>query len=111
MIIAAIALFSLAAILGLLLFGFVIKGKHTPKALVLTHGPLAIAGIILLVIYCTQNDPDPIDSLILFLIAASGGLILVARDLMGKTIPKWLAAIHGLLAVAGFSLLLMFQFS
>jgi hypothetical protein len=111
MIIAALAFFSLAAILGLLLLPFVLKGKHTPKAIVFTHGPLALIGIILLIIYCIRNEPNPLDSLILFLIAATGGIILVARDLLGKTIPKWLAIVHGLIAVAGFVCLLMFQIS
>lgn len=110
MIIAAIAFFSLAAILGMLLLSFVLRGKHTPKAFVFTHGPLALIGIILLIIYCTSNEPKPIESLILFLIAASGGIVLVARDIIGKTIPKWLGIIHGLIAITGFVGLLIFQF-
>lgn len=109
MIIAAMAFLSLAAILGMLLLPFVLRGKHTPKALVFTHGPLALIGIILLSVYCFRNDPDPMDSLILFLIAATGGIILVARDLLGKTIPKWLAIAHGLIAISGFICLLVFQ--
>jgi hypothetical protein len=109
MILTAIAFFSLSAILGMLLLAFVLKGKHTPKAVVFTHGPLALIGIILLVIYCVQNKPNPFESIILFLIAATSGVIMVAKDLSGKTIPKWLAVTHGLIAVGGFILLLMFQ--
>jgi hypothetical protein len=109
MIPTAIGFFALAAILGMLLLGFVLKGKHTPKAIVFTHGPLAAIGLLLLVIYCI-SAPGPMESMILFLVAAAGGIIMVVRDLMGKTIPKWLAVVHGLVAAAGLVFLLIFQF-
>ena len=110
MISAAIGFFALSAILGMILLSFVLQGKHTPKALAFTHGPLAVVGVVLLIIYCTSHDPRPIESLILFIIAATGGIILISRDLMGKTIPKWLAVVHGLIAVTGFVWLLVFRF-
>ncbi len=110
MIITAIAFFSLAAIIGMVLLSFVLKGKKPSRALVFTHGPLALTGIILLIAYSANHKPSPTDALILFIIAATGGIILVARDLMGKTIPKWLGVLHGLIAVVGFVCLLIFQF-
>lgn len=110
MIITAIGLFALAAMLGMMLLSFVLSGKETPKAVVFTHGPLAVAGLILLIIYGAKRGPGPIESIILFAIAAAGGLIMVARDLTGKPIPKWLAIAHGLIAVVGFVLLLIFAF-
>jgi hypothetical protein len=110
MITAAIGFLALSAILGMILLSFVLKGKHTPKALAFTHGPLAVVGIVLLIIYCVKHNPSPVESLILFIIAATGGFILITRDLMGKTIPKWLAVVHGLVAVVGFLWLLMFRF-
>lgn len=110
MITIAIAIFSLAALIGMILLGFVLKGKETPKSLVFTHGPLAAAGIILLIVYVTKHTPAPVESLTLFVIAATGGFIMVYRDLTGKTIPKWLAVIHGIVAVAGFAFLLLFAF-
>ncbi len=111
MITTAIALFSLSAILGMILLSFVLKGKRPPRSIVFTHGPLAAAGIVLLIVYATQHNPDPIESIVLFIIAATGGIILVMHDLMGKTIPKWLGITHGLIAVAGFIFLLVFQFA
>lgn len=110
MIIAAIVLFSLAALLGIFLLTFVLRGKATPKAVTFTHGPLAAAGLVLLIIYAFQHSLAPFESLILFIIAAIGGFVLIARDLTSSSVPKWLALLHGLIAVAGFILLLKFAF-
>lgn len=110
MITTAIALFSLTAIIGMIMLGFVLQDKKPSRALVFTHGPLAVAGLILLLVYSNEHNPIPLESIILFIIAATGGIILVTKDLMGKTIPKWLGIAHGLIAVAGFIFLLVFQF-
>ncbi len=109
MIYTAIAFFALAAVLGMVLLSFVLKGKETPKGVVFTHGPLAAIGLVLLIIY-TINNPGPVESIVLFIIAALGGVVLVIRDLSRKPIPKWLAVLHGLIAVSGFIFLLIFAF-
>ena len=87
MIYTSIAFFALAAVLGMILLSFVLKGKETPKGVVFTHGPLAVIGLVLLIIYTVKN-PGPVESIVLFVIAALGGLILVIRDLTNKPIPK-----------------------
>src|SRR6187200_1323987 len=108
LIYAAIGFFALAALLGMYLLSFVLQGKETPKAIVFTHGPMAAIGVVLLIIYAMKGGPSPTESLVLFVLAALGGLYMVFRDLSGKPIPKFLAVGHGLLAVAGFVLLLIF---
>jgi peptidoglycan/LPS O-acetylase OafA/YrhL len=105
---ASIGFFALAALLGMYLLSFVLQGKETPKAIVFTHGPLAVIGLVLLIIYITRGGPNPWESLTLFVLAALGGLYMLSRDLTGRPIPKFLAIGHGLLAVAGFVLLLLF---
>ncbi len=110
MIYTAIAFFALAAILGMILLSNVLRDKETPKSIVFTHGPLAATGLILLIIY-TVNQPGPVESIVLFVIAALGGIVMLVRDLSGKKIPKWLGVLHGLLAVSGFIFLLVFAFS
>lgn len=107
----AIGFFALAALLGMYLLSFVLRGKETPKAVVFTHGPLAAIGIVLLIVYIFKGGPNPWESLILFVLAALGGAYMLFRDLTGKPIPKILAIGHGLLAVTGFVLLLVFAFS
>lgn len=104
---AIIGLFALAAIIGMYLITFVLRNKETPKALAFVHGIFAAAAIILLCVYVSDEGPDLTESLVLFIVAALGGFVLIARDLTGRTIPKWLAVMHGLLAVSGFVFLLI----
>ena len=111
MIVTAIAFLALAAILGMLLLSFVLTGKETPKSVVFTHGPLAVIGVILLIIYAFREGPGPIEAIILFAIAAAGGVVMVMRDLTGRPVPKWLAVVHGLVAAGGLVMLLVFAFT
>src|SRR5919202_1300629 len=108
MIYAAIAFFALAAILGLILLSSILRSKETPKGVAIGHGLLAATGLVLLIIYSTSHTPRPIESVILFVIAATGGFIVFSRDITNKPVPKWLAIVHGLIAVTGFVFLLIF---
>lgn len=110
MLYTAIALFSIAAILGLILISHVLTNKATPKGLAFIHGGIAAVGILLLIFYSFYNTPSPLESLGLFIIAALGGFVLIFRDLTGKSIPKWLALTHGLIAVTAFSFLIVFVY-
>jgi hypothetical protein len=88
----------------------VLQDKPTPKALAFIHGPFGAIGILLLIIYAFYRSPSPIESIIIFIIAAFMGFILIFRDLTGRTVPKWLALLHGLTVVTGFIFLLIFAF-
>jgi len=109
MLIVAMSFFALAAILGMILLSYVLQSKNTPKGLAFTHGPLAAIGIVLLIIYAFYHTPRPIESIVLFIIAALGGLVLIYKDLTGSPVPKVLAVGHGLIAIAGFVFLLVFS--
>src|SRR5690606_1716356 len=102
MLYTIIALFALAAIFGMALLSYVLKDKETPKGVVITHGLFAAVALVLLLMYVFGDQPGPMESAVLFVIAALGGFIMVARDFTGRKIPKWLAVVHGLAAVAGF---------
>jgi hypothetical protein len=108
MLIISILLFAAAALLGAYLLSFVLRNKATPKHIALFHGPIAATGLMLLIIYAVLNKPAPIVSIIIFILAALGGFVLIYRDLTGRSIPKWLAIGHGLTALVGFVLLLIF---
>jgi len=110
MLISAILFFALAALLGLYLLSFVLQNKNTPKGVAFTHGPLAATGLIILIIYAFFHNPSPIVSIILFVLAAFGGVMLIFRDLTGKSVPKWMAVGHGLTAIVGFVFLIIFTF-
>lgn len=112
MVISAIVLFVLAALLGLVLLTYVLKNKETPKGLAFSHGTFAAIALIILIIYAYNNldGHSHFQSIILFIIAAIGGFIMIARDLLGKTIPKWLAIAHGAIALSGVLLLIIHTF-
>lgn len=108
---SAIAIFGLTAILGMYLLSLVLRTKSTPKGVAVIHGLLAVIALVLLIIYCVGNDTSPWASLVVFIVAAMGGLVLGYRDFTGKSVPKWLALVHGVAAVTGFILLLVFAFA
>lgn len=105
--IASILLFMAAALLGLTLLLYVLKNKNTPKALVLSHGFFATLGLVILVIYALKYDSDLLSVAFIFVLAAIGGFTLAIRDLLGLSVPKWLAVGHGVIAMMGVILLLV----
>jgi hypothetical protein len=105
-----IGLFALGALIGMYLLALVLQKKETPKFVAIIHGAFVAAALVLLIDYATHEGPKPIESIVLFIVAALGGLTLFIRDMSGKTLPKWLAIGHGLIAVTGFIFLLVFAF-
>ena len=109
MVQAAIVLIAIAATLGAIMLYYLLTGRHIPKGLAFVHGPLAIAGLVVLICYAviTTHHHKHYESIVLFSIAAVGGLVLFYKDITGKRIPKWLAVLHALLAITGFLFLLV----
>ncbi len=106
----AIAILGMTAILGMYLLTLILRSKSTPIAVAIIHGLLAVTALVLLIVYSVRNSAGPWTSIIIFLMAATGGIILGYRDITGQPVPKWLAIGHGLIAVVGFVLLLCFTF-
>lgn len=102
---AAIA-FGFAAILGVFLLAYVLRGKPTPKGVAFIHGPLGAVGIVLLLVSFTSSAPAPVTSVVLFVLAAIGGFFLLYRDLVHGSVPKTVALVHGGVAVVAFLILL-----
>ncbi len=107
---AAITIFGMTAIFGMYLLSLILRSKSTPKGVTMIHGLMSVVALVLLIVYCVGHTPGPWISIIVFLVAASGGFILNYRDITGKSVPKWLGIVHGLTAIAGFALLLYFAF-
>jgi hypothetical protein len=111
MIYAAIALFALAAILGVVILVKWLTKSDAPKGVVYSHGIVAAIALLLLIVYALQNKSNyPEISLILFIVAAIFGFYMFFRDLQRKMSPMAVAFIHALLAVGGFVSLLVFVF-
>jgi hypothetical protein len=104
-------LFAIAALGGLLMAGIRFGGaRNPPPWLALVHGLLAGAGLTLLA-YVSVTAEVPrfaVYALVLFLIAALGGLVLNLRyEWNRELLPKGLVVGHALIAVIGFVLLLV----
>jgi hypothetical protein len=100
-----------AAIGGLTLITLLFQNKKTPRQLIFFHGLFAAAGLTMLIVYCIKNKTNPIESVILFSIAAAGGFVVAFKDLFGHKVPLWLGVVHGVLALSGFIYLIFFVLS
>lgn len=105
---AAIGILGMTAIIGIYLLSLVLKDKETPKKIAAVHGIFAIIALILLIVYAYDNPPGPIESIIILSIAATSGILTVYTHITNKKAPKWLAVAHGLTALVGYVLLLLF---
>jgi hypothetical protein len=105
----AAVLFALAALGGIILATLHRKRKDAPIPLALLHGLLAAAGLVLLIIGVTQMASAGLAgvALAIFVIAALGGFVLFAMHLMSKPLPAGFIAVHGLVAVVAFVVLLV----
>lgn len=111
MLITTVILFALAAVLGLVLITKVFKDEETPKGVVYSHGAAAAVALVLLIIaYINQGGTWLMTSLLVFVVAALGGFVMFGRDLSNRSIPNWLSVVHALVAVTGFTLLLIAVF-
>lgn len=110
MLIAAIILFIIAAIFGLIILTAILKNNPTPKTIVFTHGPIAATALILVLIYLYYGPKDQllITSAVLFILAALGGITLFTIDMSNKKIPKLLAVGHPILAVIALITLIIY---
>jgi RsiW-degrading membrane proteinase PrsW (M82 family) len=106
-----IGLFALAAVLGLSILIKWLTKKEASRAVIYSHGIAAATALVLLIFYAVQNPANfPKASLILFVIAALGGLYMFYQDMKKKNSPIAVAVIHALLAVSGLITLLIFVF-
>jgi len=109
---ALVGLFAIAAVGGLTLAGMKFAGKELPIPLALLHGAFAAAGLVTLILNVMKNGTNRLldVSLGLFVIAALGGFVLFSLQLMKKAQPALLIAVHGLVAVIAFAVLLFALF-
>ena len=106
---AAIGLFLVAAIFGIIITSAILRGQPTPKPIVFIHGLLAAAALGIVIYYVVTNEgKSPVVSTVLLTIGALGGFVLFARDMSKKPGPVMLIAIHALFAVSGVLGLILF---
>ncbi|VAW82016.1 hypothetical protein MNBD_GAMMA13-1118 [hydrothermal vent metagenome] len=107
MIPAAILLFSLAAAIGLALVVMGVRYHRSSLTLGLVHASAAVLALTFLGTYILR---EPINMLynnaaVLFVLALSGGVILLALHDKHKPPPMIVVGIHAVMALAGLLLL------
>lgn len=108
MTIAVAILFSIAVLAGLSLFVLRLLGRVLPVKLAVLHGIFSSSGLIALTVSVGRSIPDTAATfpLVIFEIAAVGGVFLFSFHMRGLKLPILAIAIHGALASLGFILLL-----
>lgn len=107
MLTAAVIVFAVAALGGVVLALHVLRDKLAPWALSLLHAVLGAAGLVLLVLLLLDGGAALLGwALGLFVVAALGGFWLASRHAKKELPPKGVVVLHALLAVCGFAVLL-----
>ena len=111
MLYASIALFVLAAAFGATIFITWLNKKNAPRAVVYSHGLLAVSGLLVLLYYAfTHPTAYPKLAIGLFIATALGGIYLFLTSSPDKAKPIPIAGLHALLAVGSLVTLLVFVF-
>lgn len=108
--IGAAIFLALAILIGVIMTGYLFQDKEIPKGLPLLHGGMAGIGIILLVVFAftTEDQTKNWNLIVVFLVAAVGGLYLFEKDITHQKVPKKIAVIHALIALGGFVWLIIY---
>ena len=109
MLVVGVLFLTFAVLFGLIILNAILKNKKTPKPIVFLHGAVALFAILVIVGYVVAGHTDPtlVAALVFFILAGLGGLTLLSFDLRKKPIPKMIALVHPLVAIAGVVLLVV----
>jgi len=110
MLVTAVVFFLIAGFLGTFLLRAILKKQSTSKPVVFMHGSIAGLALLALVTYVALGHTAPllITSLVLFILAAIGGLTMFTLDMSGKRVPKMLVIGHPILAVISIIILIVY---
>jgi hypothetical protein len=109
----SILLFAVAALAGATMAVMHFRGKTPPRpALAAIHGLFAASGLVVLLLALLKVGfgGTPGIAFGLFALAALGGFALLSFHLRGRALPSGLVVGHGLLAVAGFVVLVAAEY-
>jgi peptidoglycan/LPS O-acetylase OafA/YrhL len=112
MLFLAVGLFILAALFGVFLLTRILGNKPVPGKIAMIHGAVAVVALLIVIAYMVLRGTSPQlnTSVVLFIMAALGGLTMMSFGLRKKPIPKVIAVIHPLVALVGLGMLLAYIF-
>lgn len=103
----AVIIFAIAALGGLFLASYVLRGTLAPWAVSILHALLGAAGLVVLILALLQGGTGRVTAALgLLVIAALGGFYLASLHMRGTVAPKGVVLLHAGLAVVGFLTLL-----
>ena len=106
MLVAALALFALAAIVGVYMLTRLLRNELPPWLAAVIHGAFAATGLVLLIYTLATSGVSPAPVLfaaaVILVIAALAGFLLVSFHARKKAPPRALAFVHAAAAIAGF---------
>lgn len=103
----AVIIFAIAALGGLFLVSYVLRGRLAPWAVSILHALLGAAGLVVLLLAVLQGGAGRVTAALgLLVVAALGGFYLASLHLRGTVAPKGVVFLHAGLAVVGFLTLL-----
>ncbi|MBI5861545.1 MAG: hypothetical protein HZB64_05120 [Rhodocyclales bacterium] len=105
MLIYALALFAVAAVIGIVMASKHFGGANPPLPMALLHGLFAASGLVILILNLLQGGDVSLPSLVLFVVAALGGFVLFSFHLRQKRLPSPVVIIHAVVAVIAFLVL------
>ena len=108
MLIAAVALFAIAALFGFTMATVHFRTRTAPRALLAAfHGLFAASGLVVLILGVIRAASVASQTALgILLLAALGGFTLVSFHLRGRALPDGLVVGHALLGIAGFATLI-----
>ncbi|RJP74060.1 MAG: hypothetical protein C4524_13580 [Candidatus Zixiibacteriota bacterium] len=107
----ALVFFILAALGGITMAAMHFTGKSIPMILAVVHGAAAVIGLALFLVAVigVGAGGSAVAALIFFLLAAAGGLVMfLGYYLRGRPLPSGLVVVHGLAALTGLILLIVY---
>lgn len=108
----AVIAFSVAALGGLLLASYVLRGQFAPWALSLLHAGLGALGLVLVLLAILGGSAAHTQlAFAVLVVAALGGFYLAFLHLQKKIAPGGIVVVHAGVAVIGFLLLVNAVFS
>ncbi len=108
----SIALFASSALGGAYILSLVLSDLERRKGVGIAQGAAALVALSLLVCFSFESKENLyLSSILLFILAALAGITMLLKDLWGHSMPKWMGAVHGLVAVGGFAILVIKTFA
>lgn len=99
--------FAMSSLLCFYLLSIMLHNKRHPILLPIIHGGIVVLALSMVIRYATNTGPANTEGLVLFLLAAFGGVLLIYKDIHEQQAPRWLVISHSLISTLGMLFLVL----